>query len=172
MLFYKGVIFLQEEIIMKKRVTFILVVLWMIVIFCFSAQNGTKSSGISRFIGYGIVEKQNELQQQEKSKEKMEEQVEGMQFLIRKSGHMGEYALLSILVLIHMSCYTNKPKSYRLWGWGICILYAITDEIHQLFVPGRSGRIFDVGVDTIGSLIGIVVFTIFLQLFVYFCKKN
>ena len=85
---------------------------------------------------------------------------------------MGEYALLAILVLTHMSCYVNKPKKYWLWGWAFCILYAITDEIHQLFVPGRSGRIFDVGVDAVGSLVGVAVFTIFLQLFAYFRKKN
>ena len=157
---------------MKKKITFLILVLWMIVIFCFSDQNGTRSSGISRFIGYGIAEKQNQLNQQEKSKEKIEEQVEGMQFLIRKSGHMGEYALLATLVLTHMSCYVNKPKKYWLWGWAFCILYAITDEIHQLFVPGRSGRIFDVGVDAVGSLGGVAVFTIFLQLFAYFRKKN
>ncbi len=157
---------------MKKKITFLILILWMIVIFCFSAQNGTQSSGISRFIGFGIAEKQNQLHQQEKSKEKIEEQVEGMQFLIRKSGHMAEYALLAILVLTHIRCYGKKLKQYWLWGWGFCILYAITDEIHQLFVPGRSGRIFDVCVDAVGSFIGIVIFTIFLQLFAYFRKRN
>ena len=62
----------------------------MIVIFCFSDQNGTRSSGISRFIGYGIAEKQNQLNQQEKSKEIIEEQEEGMQIHLPKAGQIGE----------------------------------------------------------------------------------
>ncbi len=42
----------------------------------------------------------------------------------------------------------------------IGILYAISDEIHQLFVPGRSGKVTDVIIDSLGILTGIVFFLI------------
>ena len=39
-----------------------------------------------------------------------------------------------------------------------CVCYAISDELHQLFVPGRAGRLFDVCVDGAGACFGMVIF--------------
>ena len=44
-----------------------------------------------------------------------------------------------------------------LFAGGIGIIYAITDEIHQIFVSGRSGEIRDIIVDTCGSTVGILL---------------
>lgn len=148
----------EERKILKKGVTFFILVFWMAVIFLFSAQNGTQSSGISRSVGYGIAENRNKLFHQEKSDEKIAKQVEAMQFVIRKGAHMSEYALLAVFVLLHVCCYERKPKGFWLWAWGFCIAFAATDEIHQLFVPGREGRVWDVCIDSIGSLMGVLVF--------------
>jgi VanZ family protein len=41
-------------------------------------------------------------------------------------------------------------------AWGLCILYAITDEYHQSFVPGRSPRGMDVGIDALGAVLGLL----------------
>ena len=49
-----------------------------------------------------------------------------------------------------------------------CLVYAISDEIHKLFVPGRSGEIRDVLIDFTGVLIGIL----FTMLLVYLLKKK
>lgn len=143
---------------MKKAITCILLILWMAVIFYFSAQNGTQSSGISRSVGYGIAESRNRLFHQGESEEKIVKQVEAMQLVIRKGAHMSEYALLAVLVLLHVCCYEKRPRRFELWAWGFCIAYAATDEIHQRFVPGRDGRVADVCIDAIGSLIGVLVF--------------
>ena len=143
---------------MKKRITFFILLLWMAVIFLFSAQNGTQSSVISRFIGHGIAENKNKLLQEEKSEEKIEKQVEAMQLVIRKGAHMAEYALLAIFFLLHICSYRRKPRKFWIWSWIFCIVYAGTDEIHQIFVPGRDGRIWDVCIDSIGSLLGILLF--------------
>lgn len=143
---------------MKKGITCILLILWMAVIFSFSAQNGTQSSGISRSVGYGIAEKGNRLFHQEKSEEKIAKQVEAMQFVIRKGAHMSEYALLAVLALLHICCYEKRPRRFWLWAWGFCIAFAATDEFHQRFVPGREGRVMDVCIDAIGSLIGVLIF--------------
>ncbi len=40
------------------------------------------------------------------------------------------------------------------------VLYSVSDEIHQYFVPGRACRIFDVGVDSLGALTGILAFVL------------
>lgn len=43
----------------------------------------------------------------------------------------------------------------------ICVLYAISDEVHQKFIPGRSGEVRDVIIDTAGASVGISVYLLF-----------
>ena len=45
------------------------------------------------------------------------------------------------------------------YAWIFCILYAMSDEFHQLFVPGRSGEIRDICIDSLGALLGIIIMT-------------
>ncbi len=47
----------------------------------------------------------------------------------------------------------------NLVSWLLTVLYAITDEIHQTFVPGRSGRVTDVLIDAAGAAVGVLVMT-------------
>ena len=59
----------------------------------------------------------------------------------------------------------NKNKTVN--STIIGILYAITDEIHQLFVPGRSGRILDIGIDSLGVITGIFIYKLLEKLVNY-----
>ena len=43
----------------------------------------------------------------------------------------------------------------------ICIMYAVSDEVHQSFVIGRAGRLLDVFIDTLGSITGIIGYYFF-----------
>lgn len=86
--------------------------------------------------------------------------------LERKSAHVFEYLILSMLVMYFTSLYEQIKRKKRIWIASVlvfCIGYAISDEIHQLFVEGRSGRVFDVGVDTLGILAGIIFFQKYVQ---------
>jgi VanZ family protein len=73
----------------------------------------------------------------------------------KKGGHMVGYALLSAAYFHAL----NNGRKITQWRFFIAILlavlYAATDEIHQLFTPGRSPSIVDVGIDSIGSFIGL-----------------
>lgn len=63
------------------------------------------------------------------------------------------YALLAQAYLHGL----GRGKSRSIWiAWIFTILYAITDEYHQSFVPGRNSRLFDIGIDSLGSLIGLL----------------
>ncbi len=78
-----------------------------------------------------------------------------MNVAVRKMGHLGEYAILYIL--IHFALDSIKYsiiKSRALLALAMASLYAASDEWHQGFVPGRSSSIRDVGIDTIGVCIG------------------
>ena len=71
-------------------------------------------------------------------------------FLILKSFHLIEYAFLACL----LSLAIFKKK----WVVLTAYLYAISDEIHQSFVPGRTSRFQDTLIDLIGILIGVFIF--------------
>lgn len=77
------------------------------------------------------------------------------EFLIRKSAHMFLYFILAILIyMVFKNINNRKAYLYSIIG---CFIYACTDEIHQLFITGRSGEFKDVLVDTLGATIGLLL---------------
>ena len=89
--------------------------------------------------------------------------------IVRKCAHATEFALLGILVfnlLIQLTRAHRKldsrDLSLRLFplaagAWVISTLYAVTDELHQIFVAGRSCQLTDVCIDSSGVLAGILI---------------
>ncbi|MGN0162267.1 MAG: VanZ family protein, partial [Candidatus Ornithomonoglobus sp.] len=83
-----------------------------------------------------------------------------MHNFIRKCAHFSEYAVLGISSYVSIRFLTDKSARYvRIYAILFCMLYAVTDEIHQHFVPGRTERIFDVFVDTCGAATGVIIIT-------------
>ena len=82
--------------------------------------------------------------------------IELVSLIIRKLAHFTEYLILGILTYNLIKSYNKKTYIAII----ICILYAISDEIHQYFVPGRSCQILDMTIDSIGSLTGIYILKI------------
>ena len=56
-------------------------------------------------------------------------------------------------------------------AWAFCIFYATTDEFHQLFVPGRTGRLLDIGIDSCGALLGSLILLFFVYRAAQRCQK-
>lgn len=74
------------------------------------------------------------------------------EFSVKKGGHAVGYLLLGRAYLLGLGPGRKSP-----WlAWGLCLGYAITDEVHQSFVPGRGPRVEDVGIDALGALIGLL----------------
>ena len=129
---------------MKKVLSIILVILWMIVIFSFSnqiAEVSSKQSGFLTNIIISIFGSTNE---------------PFIHHLVRKLAHFTEYLILGVLVLNMLRYY--KPKDIIILAILICFLYACLDEIHQIFIQGRVGTIKDALIDLIGSLTGIFIY--------------
>lgn len=68
-------------------------------------------------------------------------------FIFKKTAHFFEYIILFLL------WYKALGKKSPLDAFTISIFYAFTDEIHQLFVPGRNGLLRDVAIDSTGMII-------------------
>ena len=83
--------------------------------------------------------------------------VESVQFLVRKAAHFFVYTVLGILLYWDFipSCGSVRKKVG--WVWAAGTAYAVSDEIHQLFVPGRSGQVRDVLLDSVGVAAGILL---------------
>ena len=133
---------------MKKRISIILVVIWMILIFIMSSFNSTESSNQSGFIVDIIANIFNI------------NNLNILSLIIRKLAHFTEYFILGLLV--YNMIYNHNKKTYI--AIIICILYATSDELHQILVPGRSCQLLDITIDSIGSLLGIYLLFIFFKI--------
>ena len=77
---------------------------------------------------------------------------------VRKSAHIIIYFILGLLFVSLLFEFNISIKHILLFSILFCFVYACSDEIHQLFVVGRSCQLFDIIIDTIGSTIGIFVY--------------
>lgn len=75
--------------------------------------------------------------------------------VLRKIAHAGEFGLLAILTARAFGA--NNKKTY-LKAAVLAILYAISDEIHQGFVPGRVASPIDALIDSFGAVLGLTIF--------------
>ena len=136
---------------MKKIISFIVLILWMIVIFSFSSADANKSTGTSDKVITTMIEIKDKITDQETPISEKEIIVKNSSFYIRKIAHITEYLILGFLMFNLLKQYSVTNIYYAI---GLSILYSCTDEFHQLFISGRSGSIRDVLIDSIGILIG------------------
>lgn len=137
---------------MKKIFVWGALILLMGTIFAFSMQPGKKSTQTSEEVTGQIIKilpggsnMENELPEKIFKK---------INFYVRKSAHFVCYFLLGVFATLAMH-YTKFPAWKKvLIALLICLLFAASDEFHQLFVPGRSGELRDVCLDFAGSAVG------------------
>ena len=136
----------------NKTFSWIFVFLWMALIFILSHQSAAESSQLSTGLTEVII---NTI---EKAIPTVDFDIGSLDHVIRKSAHFFAYLIMGILVI-------NALKKSAVCGISsvgisllICVIYAILDEFHQLFVIGRDGRFKDVLIDSAGSLFGIAIF--------------
>ena len=135
---------------LNKIISLILLFLWCLLIFSFSNQNGEVSQSTSdsilillnnifNFLGITIDLLNLSI----------------MSFIIRKLAHMFLYFVL--FIMSNYVCYSYNIKKRYLYSLLFCLIYATSDEIHQLFINERSFGIIDIIIDFIGSLIGLLL---------------
>lgn len=137
---------------MKTKYVFFLrwlpAILWMLLIFYLSHQPATESAELSR----GITEWLKKIL----SVFMPIEDVNNLHYWVRKNAHFIAYFVLALLVMWPLKKQDAQYAGLKCLG--ICVLYAISDEVHQLFIDGRSGQVKDVMIDALGALTGIGFF--------------
>jgi VanZ family protein len=137
------------------------------VIFALSAQSGGASSGLSDMVVHALRQVSGGLLARVAD--------ETLQLVVRKCAHFCAYLILGALVAGAWRCWPGRRfgavsggdlrRTARRWGrisdWSrlgpvaVAAAYAVTDEIHQSFVAGRSAQVTDVLIDTAGALVGV-----------------
>ncbi len=142
-----------------KIVTWVLAIAWMFIIFTMSSQVREVSLGLSTSISQRIVYVVEKIS----PVKGMNLNISSIDHLLRKFAHFFSYLLLGILVIRVL--IVSKIRSMNLYALSliICIVYAISDEFHQGFVPGRGPQIFDVMIDSTGSFIGLLLYRILIE---------
>jgi VanZ family protein len=123
---------------------------WMTMIFVFSNQPGGGSGALSRLIMSYLAKVGIDFQAWFG---------DHAVWVLRKCAHFTEYMLLFFLLQLALTTGIEGRKA-RWWAWLGVILFAASDEFHQLFIPGRVGDVLDVAIDSAGGLMGLVIWTL------------
>ena len=149
----------------KKTISWIIVIIWAIVIFIMSSMNTNESNNSSKHVINNVVEKTVEttnglgITDKHPSKNKMDRAIEKLNYPLRKAAHASEYFIFTILILIALKNSGVIGNKRFIIALGICFIYACTDEYHQTFVNGRTGQFSDTLIDTFGGFVSCLMYT-------------
>ena len=124
----------------------------MIIIFLFSAQQGSSSGSLSTSVLNIVSSAWNSVLPNINFNEGY------VHLLIRKGAHFSVYLVLGILTSNALRISGVPLKKQILYAFVISVLYAASDEFHQSFVPDRGPSIVDVGIDSAGATVGISLY--------------
>lgn len=144
----------------------ILSLVWMAVIFAFSALSGEESGSQSGW----IVDIITALLPFDISPEA----TDILTFAVRKLAHFTEYAILGTLYIQALRAWDRNDRE-RLWliiSTALCFIYAATDEFHQSFTDGRGPSVRDVFIDAAGGFFGGAVSVIIIIMYRKRGKEN
>lgn len=145
----------------KCRIIFhwIIVAFYLAMIYYFSSQDGTKShevsAGLLEYIKFLIMY--------------IPEDILGFflgvgksyEYILRKTAHFTEYLILALIFFKAMKVSRVEVKRNFVLTFVFCFLYAVSDEVHQFFVPGRAFAITDILIDTAGAVFGLIIAAFF-----------
>ena len=140
----------EKKVKLLRIFLLILIFIWAFLVFNFSSQTGNYSYGLSRMIVEFFT--------------KDEAIINKVEPYVRKAAHFSEYGLGGILFLLLFNTYEWSDRKKIIISILLGIWYAITDEVHQLMVPGRNGAIFDIYIDSLGFSTGVLGMMILIKL--------
>jgi len=138
---------------MKKLIFFIPVVLWMVIVFKFS----NEPADTSQLTSLNITKKIVKIISKNEITDEKDELVQRVDKIVRKTAHYTLYAIGGFLIMIYIYQYKITENKKILYSILTGSIYACTDEIHQVFIPGRTGEITDVCLDSLGVATGVCV---------------
>lgn len=143
---------------LKKYLAWLPALAAAIAIFSFSSQPADDSTYMSESITQIILEIANQVRMIDLRNLDLVELYMSLSVPVRKSAHIIEFAGLHVTLLYALHVWDMRGKPWIRRAFLLTFFYACSDELHQLFVPGRAGLFSDVIIDMIGvSLITLVL---------------
>ena len=149
---------MRKNKIMKTIVRVILIIIILIItltIFSFSNQDAEESSSVSSRVAEILIKLQPKYKNITDSEK--EELIEKYQTPVRKFAHFSIYTILGMSIVGLTCTYEISNRKRELITIIAGALYAMSDEIHQTFIAGRSGQVTDVLLDTFGVIVGTIL---------------
>lgn len=128
----------------------------LFLIFGFSAQDGETSGSLSFEISLFLVKLFSPLLPASTTEAGLIEYAELIHLYVRKAAHMTEYFLLALSLQLPLAAWLSKLAFWKtriVTGFVCTVILAALDEFHQTFVPGRSGNLLDVCIDSTGAVL-------------------
>lgn len=152
-----------------RIILIILLLCTFFIIFGFSSQDGETSGGISRNITNKILQLSNKYK--DMGQEEKEQIADKTERIIRKIAHFSIYTLVGLLLMGLLSTYKIKEKWRVMLSVLLGMMYAISDEVHQSFTPGRTPKIADIYIDTLGVILGALLILLFIKIYNKYITK-
>ena len=153
-----GIVSVMKIVIsILKLFSFAPAILMLSLIYSFSSQTGEVSGKLSYEVSYQLVETKDEILATHKSAQQLSREAHSIHYYVRKAAHMGEFFLLAICFSFPLYVYGLRGIRLMLLAGLLCVAAAGIDEYHQSFVSSRGPAIKDVGIDSLGSLLGILL---------------
>jgi len=140
------------------HITWLPAFLLMVIIFLFSSKPAVNSNENSMVIAESILTAYETVYDVQYEQQERFNILESINYFIRKLSHFCEYAALGFAFALHLRTRKLNGKWMLFLPVLLAAAYAATDEFHQTFVPGRSGRLSDVLLDTSGAVAGTALF--------------
>ena len=138
-----------------KVISCVATVAVMAAIFFFSSQTATVSSNTSS----GIANKVIEFILAVFGNGNSDLNLDIVHKIVRKSAHFSLYFILALSAgNTAYQLFGVENKRLFLYTLPFCLFYAISDEIHQIFVPGRTAMAMDIGIDFAGAVCGCIIY--------------
>ena len=145
---------------LKRIVSTILLIIWMLIIFMFSNDNGVTSAKKSDKFAGNVIDTVSDITKQKVTSKERNNLIKKTSFIVRKTAHFTLYFILGILIYVTLSSY-SIDRRIVMYSILFAFTYSISDEIHQLFSDGRAFKILDILIDTIASTLSISLINLF-----------
>ena len=160
----------KKNLILKRVLFLIMLVIAFYIIFNFSAQDGETSGSLSRKVTEFIVEIITKIKTIDF--ELKSQYIEILHPIIRKLAHFSIYTFVGFSIMGFMCTFDIEDIFKVIISFCIGVTYAISDEVHQYFIPGRGPSITDVGIDSLGVIMGIFLLVILIIIINKICNYS
>ena len=148
----------KRKLMVLRILSWAAVAICMAVIFLLSAETAEESSKLSESVSQQAVkEAQKKINQTYKTKSERHRKLAAFKRDVRSYAHIAEFTILGVLLMLAFETVMLRQYLRVILAVAVGVIYGVSDEIHQLFVDGRTFQMNDILFDALGVTVGVAV---------------